>query len=148
MPQLSLAASASGVFAIVTMPHDLDMANAYKVEQFAEIALDSHIPNLIFDLNNLDTMDSSGVKAIVTTYRKIKQHEGTLALVAPRPRIDNLLRITGLKPLLPIYSDLDSAMNIGPVDPNSSPRSHPATDQGPARARTQVPPQQPTKGSE
>jgi len=115
MPQLMLTTSSSGVFAVITMPHELDAANAPKVEELTEFVLHSSVPNLIFDLTNLAFMDSSGLNAIVTAYRHAQVSDGTLALVAPQPRVEQILSKTGLKSLMAIYPDLESATALGTV---------------------------------
>lgn len=59
-----------------------------------------HIKNLIFDLDKLTFMDSSGIGVIIGRYKQIKARGGKTMIIRVKPQVDKILEISGIKKLL------------------------------------------------
>lgn len=56
--------------------------------------------NLIFDFGDVAFMDSSGIGVILGRYKKIKDGGGKTMIVRPRPQVDKVLELSGLKKIM------------------------------------------------
>ena len=55
---------------------------------------------LVLDLSGLEFMDSSGVGLIIGRYKRMKRRGGSVAVAGVGPRIDKVLRVSGLYQIL------------------------------------------------
>ena len=58
------------------------------------------IKNLVFDLDGVSFMDSSGIGVIAGRYKKIKEFGGRTLIVRARPQVDRVLELSGIKKIL------------------------------------------------
>ena len=63
------------------------------------------IKNLVFDLGNLDFMDSSGIGIIIGRYKKIQCFGGKVFCIHVSTQIRKILFTAGLKPIIEILED-------------------------------------------
>jgi stage II sporulation protein AA (anti-sigma F factor antagonist) len=68
--------------------------------------------NIVFDLSNLDFMDSSGIGVIIGRYKNIQKINGKVAIACSNPQIIRLLEVSGISGIIPIYKDVDFAIKI------------------------------------
>ena len=61
---------------------------------------ESNVRKLIFDLNELDFMDSSGIGLIIGRYKLMARRSGTVAVLAPDKHIDRIFEMSGLYQLI------------------------------------------------
>lgn len=69
-------------------------------------ALDRHI---VLDFDGLDFISSVGLSAILAIYRDVRAQHGTLVIARPQPSIDQLLRVTRVRELIPVVGTLPEA---------------------------------------
>ena len=67
--------------------------------------------NLIFDFSKLSFMDSSGIGVIMGRYKNIQKLNGKLATVNVNAQIRRILEMSGLLKIIPVYDNVDSAIN-------------------------------------
>ncbi len=58
------------------------------------------IKNLIFDLDGVSFMDSSGIGIIAGRYKKIAELGGRTLVIRVQPQVDRVLELSGIKKLL------------------------------------------------
>ena len=105
---LSLTVSEEGAVRILNLRGSVGMEEVERLEQrLHELAATGN--KLILDLTELTFLNSAGLGAIITTYRRCRDEGGALGLVGPREGVAQLLRITHLDRLLSIYPDVQSA---------------------------------------
>jgi len=76
------------------------------------------VPAVIVDMTDLDFVDSVGLGGLVAAHLKMRHHHGTVALVSPQPPIMNVLEITRLTQLFPIFPTVRAALeNVRPNEP-------------------------------
>ena len=71
------------------------------------------VRNLIFDLENVNMMDSSGIGMILGRYKNIKALNGNVFIARPKQEILKIINISGLHKIIPVYKDINKAINSG-----------------------------------
>jgi len=95
---------------IVSVEGDLDIATAGDLRSAVQSAIDAHGPWLILDFSALDFMDSSGLNAVISAYRLVRERGGSLALAAPNERVTKVIRLVGLHRQLPVHRTVAAAV--------------------------------------
>ncbi|MDR1209361.1 MAG: anti-sigma factor antagonist [Clostridiales bacterium] len=67
--------------------------------------------NIVFDFAGVSFMDSSGVGLVIGRYRRAREVGGSIAAVNLNPSMGRIFEISGLKKLMPVYGDVDSALS-------------------------------------
>lgn len=70
---------------------------------FTEMSTDGH-KSVLLDLSGVSFVDSSGLGALVSGYNSMKKRGGSVALVAVPGRIRELLELSRLTSVFPIYA--------------------------------------------
>lgn len=65
-----------------------------------ELILDPRVRRLVFDLNELEFMDSSGIGLIIGRYKLMARRGGTVAVSCGRGRVDRIFEMAGLYQLV------------------------------------------------
>lgn len=98
------------------------MANADELWEY--LASQVERQHVAVDLSGVRFIDSTGLTALVRTYKSLKQAGGTLLLLSPSPPVLRLLAVTGLDGLFSLcwtVEDLDAviplARQTNPVEP-------------------------------
>jgi anti-sigma B factor antagonist len=107
--------------AVITMPAEIDAANAGEVRAALLSAARSDVPVLVIDMTRTTFCDSSGVHAVITAYRQAAQTGTELRLAVTT--VQRIFTVIGAHQLMPIYPALEAALvaNAGRASP-----SHPA----------------------
>jgi len=97
---------------ILSMPAELDLATADGlVEQgYAAIARSARL--LLLDLTGLSFCDASGLSAFVRIANHADAAGCRFGLIAPRPPVAKILRISGLDSRLPVFATIDDALAL------------------------------------
>jgi len=65
-----------------------------------ELILDPRVRRLVFDLNELEFMDSSGIGLIIGRYKLMARRGGTVAVSCKHGRVDKIFEMAGLYQLV------------------------------------------------
>ena len=95
-PDLTLSTDRAGARAVVTIAGELDAYSAPGLEGEVSQLLADEVAELVFDLSATRFLDSSGLRTILTTQRRLADRDGRLVLRAPSEPVRRLLDITGL----------------------------------------------------
>lgn len=116
----------------------LDESNVDEKIQEIYKALDKAPKELsmIFDMQNLDYMNSKSIGYLTDLYGKITELGGKAAICSAKPNILDILQVVGLTQLMQNYESLDSAKaattaTAVPQAPAVTPTSSPATKPAP-----------------
>lgn len=77
--------------------------------------------NLIFDLENLEYMNSKSIGYITDLYGKITDSGGQVVIAKARPNILDILTVVGLTQLIKSFASLDEAKNSFASSPIAAP---------------------------
>ncbi len=67
---------------------------------------------MIVDLSDVNFLASIGIRMLVTTAKSIATRSGKLVLLNPIPEVLEVLEVTGIPAIIPIYSQLESAETV------------------------------------
>jgi len=65
---------------------------------------------IVVDLEGVDFLDSTGLGVLVGGLKRLRSHDGDLALVCTQARILKVFEITGLTKVFSIYDSVDAAV--------------------------------------
>jgi anti-sigma B factor antagonist len=99
--------------AVVTMPDEIDIANAEDVRDTLLAVLNQGITTLIVDMSQTTFCACSGAGALARAHQRARAAGGQLRLVARAPIVRRLLAITAVDQLMPVFSSLSEARPAG-----------------------------------
>ena len=87
---------------VVRLHGDLDMASAPGLTRALSSALDAGPPALVVDLSELDFVDSTGIRVLITACRRAGNEGCSFVVRGPRRPVLKALRLTGVDRLMVI----------------------------------------------
>ena len=85
----------------VRLSGELDQRCAGQLrKELDELTIDPHIKHLVFDLNDLSFMDSSGIGLMIGRYKQMRRRGGTVAVRRADAQVDKIFRMAGLYQLI------------------------------------------------
>lgn len=104
--------SNKGTTLIVNVIGELDHHCAEYIRQKVDHEMiKSTTKNIIFDFSKISFMDSSGIGVIIGRYKNIQQLNGKIAMIHVSDQIKKIFEMSGLLKIIPLYDNLDNAMN-------------------------------------
>lgn len=100
----------AGDAVVVVAVGEVDMATAPMVVEPVRVALQAGERRLCIDLTACSHLDSSGIAALINIRRYTLRAQGSLGLVVPCGRIDDLLIFAGLERYFTISRSRDDAL--------------------------------------
>ncbi len=86
---------------IVRLADELDHSAAARMRgELDELLRDGSIRSLVFDLRNLNFMDSSGIGFIIGRYKLMARRGGSVAVMNADRRMDRIFEMAGLYELV------------------------------------------------
>ncbi len=73
-------------------------------------ALEAGARNILVDLGDVTTIDSSGIGELVSAYTTVTNRGGKLKLVNLPPKVTDILQITQLISVFEVYDTVDEAL--------------------------------------
>lgn len=64
---------------------------------------------ILVDLSAVPFLASIGIRTLVANARALRQRGGRMALLAPQPMVDEVLRTAGISTIIPTFHDLGTA---------------------------------------
>lgn len=108
--ELSLDHRAEGDVTVLEVGGEVDVYTAPKLrERLVELVGEGH-HRLVVDMTKVEFLDSTGLGVLVGGLKRVRAHDGSLALVCNQERILKIFRITGLTKVFPIHDSLDEAL--------------------------------------
>lgn len=95
-PDLVFDTDTDGDRAVLSIRGELDAYTAPGLEEQIARLIDDDRRIVVLDLADTAFLDSSGLRAILTAQRRLREGEGELRLRAPSEPVTRLLEITGL----------------------------------------------------
>lgn len=100
---------ARGDWIVVTVKGEVDVYTAPKLKDELLGLIEEGKNQIVVDLEGVEFMDSSGLGVLVGALRRLKEREGTLALVCTKGPVLRILSITGLNKVFPVHQSVDEA---------------------------------------
>jgi anti-sigma B factor antagonist len=96
-------------FAVLAVHGEVDVYTAPQFrEQLIQLVDQGH-RKIVIDLEGVEFLDSTGLGVLVGGLKRVRSHDGDLALVCTQRRILKVLEITGLTKVFSIHDSVDAA---------------------------------------
>ena len=99
-------------FQIIALQGEVDMHSATGLRERLLSALQDPA-GLIVDMSEVSFIDSSGIAILVEAYKRAKQHSQAFALAGVRAAPMQVLQLTRLDKVFPLFQDVASATKLG-----------------------------------
>ena len=87
----------------------LDMNGTYSIEiEFVRQCAGENV-QVVVDLSRVNYLSSIGIPMLINTAKSVANQGGKMALLNPQQNVAEVLEITGIPQIVPIYMDLESA---------------------------------------
>ena len=101
----------AGTVAVITLHGVIKLGESGKTfSEYLGQLLEEDVSSVLLDFSGIDAMDSTGLGELVGYLQRFGEREKRLALLSPPKRILNLLKLTRLDEIFPIYTDRDAAV--------------------------------------
>jgi anti-sigma B factor antagonist len=107
---LSLTTRSEGGRTVVEVGGEIDVYTAPKLRETIVSLVDAGQYDLVIDLERVEFLDSTGLGVLVGGLKRVRTHDGSLALVCTQERLLKIFRITGLTKVFEIHPDVASAI--------------------------------------
>ena len=98
------------VFKLMEKSFDASIAGLVKAE-LTVLLSSEEISKLVFDLSEIEYCDSSGLSAILLSFRILQTNDGHIRLAAPQKSVRSLIEISQLDRVLPIKETVEEAVD-------------------------------------
>lgn len=95
---------------LVTVSGRIDSSNAGDFDDALKKLTDNGEYQLVLNMSGVEYTSSAGLRALVSTLRECKKHNGDLRLSDPSERVTEVLNLAGLTTLFEVYDDDVSAV--------------------------------------
>jgi anti-sigma B factor antagonist len=99
-----------GQVAVVSLPVEIDLANAGQIREDLLTVLNRGPATLIVDMTGTTFCDSAGVNAIVRAYKRAAAGGARMRLVVSAPAVQRVLAITGVDRLIGTWPSVAAAL--------------------------------------
>lgn len=133
MPQDGSPVVWLGEAAVVTLPVEIDLANADQVREDLLSVLNRGATTLVVDMGGTTFCDSAGVNALIRALKRATANGAEMRLVVATPGVQRVLAITGVDHLLAIHPSVAASLaTAGSHDQGAE--AHPDDPAGPGPA--------------
>ena len=107
--ELGLDVRTVGTHSVVDVKGEIDVYTAPKLrEKLIELVSEGSY-DVVVNLEGVDFLDSTGLGVLVGALKRVKAHDGSLALVCTQDKILKIFKITGLTKVFPIHDTVEAA---------------------------------------
>lgn len=106
---LNFAESKHGDVTVLAVSGNLDSLTVPEVRPVIEKIVSSGTRKVALDLSGLEVIDSSGIGAIVSLFKRVRSLGGDVKIVGVRGQPREILRLLGLERAFDIVATLDEA---------------------------------------
>ena len=97
-------------WSVLEVGGEVDVATAPRLrEQLITLVNDERF-RIVVDLEHVDFIDSTGLGVLIGALKRVRSHDGDLALVCTEPRILKVFEITGLLNVFSVHPSVDVAV--------------------------------------
>ena len=97
------------IFKLMEKSFDAAIAGLVKGELTILLSAED-VSKLVFDLSEIEYCDSSGLSAILLSFRILQSNDGHIRLASPQKNVRTLIEISQLNRVLPITETVEEAV--------------------------------------
>lgn len=87
----------------------IDAASAAVAERDVLAVLERSGPSVIMDLSQVDYVSSAGLRVLLVAAKTARGRGGKAVIVAPRPAVQEVLRMSGFDKIIAVAPSVDDA---------------------------------------
>jgi len=110
---LSLDTRTQGEHTVVQIAGEIDVYTAPKLREVLIDLVNDGRYHLVIDVEGVEFLDSTGLGVMVGGLKRVRAHDGSLAVVCTQERLLKIFRITGLTKVFSIRDSVDAAVAGG-----------------------------------
>ncbi|MGA8255147.1 MAG: anti-sigma factor antagonist [Nocardioides sp.] len=95
---------------IVAVGGEIDVYTAPKLRDKITELVASGVYDIVIDMEAVEFLDSTGLGVLVGGLKKVRAHDGSLALICNQDRLLKIFRITGLAKVFVIHESTEAAL--------------------------------------
>ena len=107
--ELGLDVRKVGNYSVVDVKGEIDVYTAPKLREKLIQLVSEGSYNVVVNLDGVDFLDSTGLGVLVGALKRVKAHDGTLALACSQDKLLKIFKITGLTKVFPLHASVDEA---------------------------------------
>ncbi len=96
---------------IITLEGRLDIAGTQQIDTRLTLAIASESTNTIIDLSGVEFISSIGIGIMVRAASSLLKDQGKIIFLNPQPNVAKVLTSTRIIEVIPIMTDLESALS-------------------------------------
>jgi anti-sigma B factor antagonist len=100
-----------GVY-VVALAGEMDIATSPELVSRLEQVRGKGAYRVMVDLSRLSFIDSSGIKALVSSAKTVEANGGRLVVVAPPPHLEKVFDIVRLSSVVPVAASLKEGLSL------------------------------------
>jgi anti-sigma B factor antagonist len=100
---------AAGDVAMVILSGRLDFASAQALDGPLN-AMAEQRQSIVIDLSKVEFMASLGLRTLIKCAKTMNRRQGRLALFSPRPVVAEIIQISGIEDMIPVFQSEDEAV--------------------------------------
>ena len=108
--ELRITLHDEGDVCVMKLSGEVDVYTAPEFKARLTESIDQGCSHVVVDLGAVEFMDSSGLGALVSGLRRIKERDGTIRLAGAREPILKVFGITGLDRVFPLFDSVEDAL--------------------------------------
>jgi anti-sigma B factor antagonist len=106
---IDLSCPAGENWAVLTLAGVLDLHSIGAAHDVFDQAASRRLHRLALHVSDLHFIDSAGLGVLLRAYKRGREHDGRICMVATQPSVARKLQMTGLDQVFPPVPDLDAA---------------------------------------
>ncbi|MGH3745071.1 MAG: STAS domain-containing protein [Mycobacteriales bacterium] len=107
---LQLKDRQEGAATVIEVGGEIDVYTAPKLREKIIDVVAGGSYHLVVDMEKVEFLDSTGLGVLVGALKRVRAHDGSLALVCTQDRILKIFKITGLTKVFPIHNSVADAL--------------------------------------
>ncbi len=104
---LVLDSRTAGDWTVIDVNGEVDLYTAPKLRDRIIELVDAGSYRIAVNMEGVEFMDSTGLGVLVAGLKRVREHDGMLALAAPREPVRRVLAVTGLNEVFPIHERVE-----------------------------------------
>jgi anti-sigma B factor antagonist len=101
-----------GEVRLIKLTGRLDVIGTEQIEaKFAGYCSGDKL-QVIVDMSGVDFLDSIGIRLLVLTAEAMAQRRGRMVLLSPTTNVHDILDLSGVMAIVPVYDNMESALAV------------------------------------
>ena len=109
---LRLRTRSEGSGTVLTVSGEIDMQSSTVLREVLTDLIETGSHLVVINMGGVTFLDSTGLKALIYARKQIREHRGSLRLVALRSGPAKVIEITGLSDMFPIWDTVEDALRF------------------------------------